>query len=153
MTAPSATLREPVCWQTTCTEIIVLTRDNPFASSAHVNMDQVPVFWRAGSTERRKRTRIRLHWPVDLFASRDRKGIETVTRDLSSRGFYCLSPVPFIPGERMLCILKAPAHTHEKPDCVLPIECQVRIVHVEPANSDGFYGLGCEINDYKIPVN
>ena len=54
----------------------------------------------------------------------------------------------------MLCYLadipQRLAHCRENPDCILSIECQVRIVRIEPPNKDGFYGLGCEINDYRL---
>jgi len=103
-----------------------------------------------GSAERRKRTRMRLRWRVDLLVLNATGAIETVTRDLSSCGFYCWSPISFVVGDRMTCILTAPAHCREKPDCILSIECQVRIVRTEPPNKDGFYGLGCEINDYRL---
>jgi hypothetical protein len=101
-------------------------------------------------SERRRRIRIRLRWTLNLLAPGGTEAIQTVTRDLSSCGFYCWSSLPFVPGEQLIAILTAPAHNRERPDCVLPIECNVRIVRVEPPNRDGLYGLGCEITDYRI---
>ena len=103
-----------------------------------------------GRPERRKRVRTRLRWQVALLAMSDAEMIESSTRDLSSKGFYCNSPVPFVPGARMVCILKVPAYHPEKVDAILSLECKVRIVRVEPSGDEGFYGLGCEIEDYRL---
>jgi hypothetical protein len=98
--------------------------------------------------ERRKRVRLRLHWRIELLSFG--QPIQTTTRDLSSSGFYCWSPVPLAPGSRVVGIIHAPAHSREKPDGMLSIECQVRVARVEAQNPDGFYGLGCEITDYRL---
>ena len=58
--------------------------------------------------ERRKRARTRLHWPLLLF--RERSGsaaIESVSRDLSSSGFFCLTRVELIVGEKLVCSSKS----------------------------------------------
>jgi len=76
--------------------------------------------------------------------------IKSSTRDLSSNGFYCNSPVPLVPGARMVCILKVPAYHPERADAMLSLECRVRVVRVEPSEDEGLYGLGCEIEDYRL---
>jgi hypothetical protein len=100
--------------------------------------------------ERRRRVRLALRWRVDLLVLSETGAIETTTRDLSSKGFYCWSTVPFVPGERMSCILKVPAHHPEAGGQTLSLECQVRVARVDSANGDGLYGLGCEITDYRL---
>jgi hypothetical protein len=79
--------------------------------------------------------------------------IQAVTRDVSSRGFYCWSPLWLAPGSEIVAILSVPAHSRERPECVLSIKCQVTIVRTEPSNQEGFYGLGCEISDYTLSHN
>jgi hypothetical protein len=85
---------------------------------------------------------------VALLALRDAEVVESSTRDLSSNGFYCCSPVPAAPGDRMVCILRVPAYHPERADAILSLECRVRIVRIEPV--DGYFGLGCEIEDYRF---
>jgi len=80
----------------------------------------------------------------------DVEAISSTTRDLSSKGFYCSSPVPFAPGERMACILKVPAYHPEKADTMLSLECRVRIVRIDEPGDGANYGLGCEIEDFRF---
>src|SRR5262245_30650707 len=102
------------------------------------------------SPERRKRVRTRLHWQVALWALSQADPIESLTRDLSSDGFYCSSRVPFVPGERVACIIKVPVYDSERADAVVSLKCRIRIVRVELSDDEGLYGLGCEIEDYRL---
>jgi hypothetical protein len=103
-----------------------------------------------GTPERRKRVRTRLSWQVALLALSNAQTVESKTLDLSSCGFYCKSPVPVAPGSRMTCILRVPAYHPERSDSILSLECKVRIVRVEPADDEGCFGFGCEIEDYRF---
>src|SRR4051812_27968784 len=61
--------------------------------------------------ERRKRVRTRLHWPVLMFCDKPgSEAIESVTRDLSSSGFFCLMRGPLTEGEYLVCSIKIPTH-------------------------------------------
>lgn len=100
--------------------------------------------------ERRKRVRARLHWQVHLQAVDRMQAIESTTRDISSNGFYCSSPVPFVQGERTVCVVKVPAYSPGWEGLMLSLECKVRITRVEPGEDNGSYGLGCEIEDYRF---
>lgn len=96
--------------------------------------------------ERRRRARSRVNWPVLLF--RNLEGgdtVETITRDLSSSGFYCLSAKPFAVGEQLLCALQVPADNGES-----RLECRVRVVRVEENVLDGQYGIACRTQDYRF---
>ena len=105
----------------------------------------------AGPVEqRRTRVRTRLHWPVRFFQPSALHTVETVTQNLSSSGFYCLAQTPFVPGELMTCSLKLPAHHPNGVEQAVSLECRVRVVRVEAPDVDGFYGIGCRIEDYHF---
>lgn len=101
--------------------------------------------------ERRKRVRTRLHWPVLLF--RDRPGghaIESVTRDLSSSGFFCLSRIPFLEGEKLICSIKIPTHDPHGKHLERTLECRVHVIRVVPQESGDSFGIACRIDDYHL---
>ena len=100
--------------------------------------------------ERRKRARTRLHWTVLLFRSHTGDAIETLTRDLSSGGFYCLSKVPVTPGEMLTCTLKVPTHDPNGKLLERSLECKVRVMRVEAQDEEGIFGLACRIEDYHF---
>src|SRR4051812_23772292 len=63
------------------------------------------------STERRKRVRIRLHWPLVMFRGwPDSDAVESITCNLSSSSFYCLSGVHLLEGEQLTCSIRIPSH-------------------------------------------
>ena len=99
--------------------------------------------------ERRQRVRVRLRWPVLLF--RDRTGseaIETVTRDVSSGGFYCLTKVQLMEGEQLVCSIKIPTHDPQGKQLEHTLECMVTVVRVDEIS--GLYGIACQILDYHL---
>lgn len=100
--------------------------------------------------DRRKRPRIRVHWPVILFRSQVAAAIQSMTQDLSSSGFYCLTSVPLIPGEMLISALKVPFHDPNGKHLERSLECTVRVVRVEPIDSEGTFGVGCHIEDYHF---
>ena len=55
----------------------------------------------ASSDDRRRRRRLPLHWPVRLFRQPGRSSAESITENLSSEGFYCITAERFKPGERL----------------------------------------------------
>jgi len=105
----------------------------------------------AGIPERRKRVRTRLHWPVLMFGDRQgTENIESVTRDLSSSGFYCLTRVPLFEGEQLVCSIKIPTHDPHGKNLERTLECRVRVVRVAPQDSGDLFGVGCRIDDYHL---
>jgi len=101
-------------------------------------------------SERRKRARVAVRWPVSMCGTTSDLSVETTTENLSSVGFYCLSPVALEPGVGMTCILKIPAHHPASPGRSAALQCSARVVRVEPPNQDDQYGVGCEISDYRL---
>ncbi|HEY6989961.1 MAG TPA: PilZ domain-containing protein [Bryobacteraceae bacterium] len=101
-------------------------------------------------SERRKRARTRLHWPVLLFRNHTAEAIESITRDLSSGGFYCLAKVPFTPGELLTCTLKVPTHDPNGKHLERSLECKVRVMRVELQEGGEMFGIACRIEDYHF---
>lgn len=101
-------------------------------------------------TERRKRARNQLHWSLLLFRNQAADAVESLTRDLSSSGFYCITGVAFTPGERLICALRVPTHDPKGKRLEQRLECKVRVVRVEPLSSEGTFGLACQIEDYHF---
>jgi len=100
--------------------------------------------------ERRKRARNHLHWCVLLFRNQAADAVESLTLDLSSSGFYCVTGVAFTPGERLVCTLKIPTHDPNGKHLERRLECRVRVMRVEPRGADGAFGLACQIEDYHF---
>ena len=101
--------------------------------------------------DRRRRYRSPVHWPVRFHRRDDSDFFATETQDLSSDGFYCRTKTAFAPGELVDCTLQVPAHRPQAPGGVLHVKCRVRIVRVEQPDSQGFHGIGCQIEDYHFP--
>jgi hypothetical protein len=101
-------------------------------------------------SDRRNRLRARVHWPVVFVRAVPAETVETMTQNLTSEGFYCLSPSSFIAGERLTCCLKLPGHDPAGRDQLLWLECRIRVARVEPPNAEGAFGVGCQIEDYRF---
>lgn len=100
--------------------------------------------------ERRNRTRVRVQWPVLLFASHTSGAISSVTRDLSSSGFYCLTIVPLTLGEILTCTLRIPVHDPYGKHMERCLQCKARVIRVTAHDPDGLYGIGCRIESYHF---
>jgi hypothetical protein len=99
--------------------------------------------------DRRKRTRTRVHWPLLLMRADTPERIETVTQNLSSSGFYCLSSMPLMPGETLRCTLRVPAYDPKSEQRTISLECSALVLRAE-AMPDGLFGLACRIEDYHL---
>jgi PilZ domain len=99
--------------------------------------------------ERRRSGRVSVHWPISLFPNQiGEDAVQTITENLSSQGFYCLSRKPFTVGEVLLCTLQIPMNDFGVGASHL--ECQVRVVRVEKDASADQYGIGCRMEDYRL---
>ena len=104
-------------------------------------------------SERRKRTRIRLHWPVLLFRKQGTELVTSTTENLSSTGFYCLTSIRFDPGELLMCAIRVPVYDPNGKAVDRNLECRVRIVRVEPQLPEGTFGVACSIEDYHFAAS
>lgn len=100
--------------------------------------------------ERRRRTRVLVHWPLCFFSVGGTEVIETTTTDLSSDGFYCVANAPFVPGEIRECTLGVPTNRRNGGERIQPIQCRVRVIRVEALGEGGLFGIGCHIEDYRF---
>ena len=106
----------------------------------------------ADSQERRKRIRTQVHWTILLFRENTARAVTTITQNLSSSGFYCLSRSPFSLGEQVVCSLEVPTHDPVDKGRTVPLECRARVVRVEPESDNGRFGVACQIEDYHFAV-
>ncbi len=98
------------------------------------------------ATDRRKRRRVPLQWPVQLLRQDPGQTISTTTLNLSSDGFYCVSPEPVDAGEVLRCSITIP----EDNGTSLSVWCRVRIVRVEIDPHTLTYGVGCQILQFTL---
>ena len=97
--------------------------------------------------ERRKKPRYALRCRVLFFQQTLEPVAESVTENLSTSGFYCLSLTPLRIGESLTCLLKMPSHDSANDESLL-LECLVRVVRMEDPNDEGSFGIGCQIESY-----
>jgi hypothetical protein len=76
--------------------------------------------------------------------------VETMTKNLSSRGFYCYAKAPLGVGEIMSCTIRIPAHDPGGKEMDRLLDCTVRIIRVEPTTEDGVFGIACRLEDYHV---
>jgi len=118
--------------------------------TAHASAKDRPAIEGASpKIERRARTRTQVHWPVLLMRDHDGKAIETVTQNLSSSGFYCLSSAGLTPGERLFCTLRVPAHDPNNDGSAVSLECSAVVLRSELTPS-GDFGVAFRIDDYHF---
>jgi len=113
-----------------------------------VEIAEVPA--KARVMDRRKRMRAQLHWPISFSLSGSPEKVQTATHDVSSDGFYCIANARFVPGEVRHCTLTVPTHQPSSESGRLHMICKVRIIRVEVTADRGFYGIGCQIIDYRL---
>jgi hypothetical protein len=104
----------------------------------------------ARRVERRKRARTHVHWPVLLIRMATLEAVESITQDLSIDGFYCISQVPFTPGEALTCALQVPTHDPSGKELDRRLECKVRVLRTDPGVGEGMFGIACRIEDYHF---
>ena len=102
----------------------------------------------AAFSERRKRKRVPLHWPVRLLGKPGNIPVESTTEDLSSEGFYCIIKEPFKRGARLQCEIVIPGNSLGLSESFIRLQSHVTVRRVEPLSKG--YGLGCHIEDYSL---
>ena len=117
--------------------------------SGHLGVTTARQDVRRATPERRRRTRVPVHWPVLLFRFQEQEAITSATENLNSTGFYCITPTRLNLGESLKCALKVPSYSPNGSRDLHNLECQVRVVRVEP-KEDSSFGIALQIEDYHF---
>lgn len=100
--------------------------------------------------ERRERARVALQCPVRLSRTGHASVLPSITRDVSSSGFYCLSSEPFVPGEQLECTIVIPTNAWSSSEERLFLNCSVEVTRVEHLGPGKGMGIACRIMDYNV---
>jgi hypothetical protein len=101
--------------------------------------------------ERRRYERLPLRLPVRL----SRSGVMVsagVTENVSSQGFYCVSPDPFVLGDRLQAVLLLPAHNLNQSEMRVCLTCQAHVVRLDSTWLGPGFGIGCRIETYSLSL-
>ena len=113
---------------------------------AGMNAERLP------DTERRSRPRIPVRWTVYI---RRRGGlnrmVEAETRNISTRGMYCVSGEAFQPGELLDCTLEVPTYEAGALDGVMYIVFTATVLRAEPVRTQE-WGIGCVFDNYSVSI-
>ena len=104
------------------------------------------------TADRRRRSRVGLHYAVRLSRPDQRTSVDTETDNLSSIGFYCTSDEPFSPGEQLNCEVAIPVNDIGYDSTNLVLHRRVKVVRVEIKGLEPGFGVACEFDD-RIPLN
>jgi PilZ domain len=118
--------------------------------TAYVGLNKPTELDSVTRSERRRRARTKVHWPVLLFRNHSAEAVESTTQNLSSSGFYCMANVSFAAGEILTCTLKVPTHDPNGRNLERSLECKVRVMRVEPPAANGLFGVAFRIEDYHF---
>jgi hypothetical protein len=97
--------------------------------------------------ERRRRSRFKLRYEIQLCRMDDHVIVKTETDNLSVDGFYCTSDEPFSPGDRLDCEVFLPVDDtgSRRPNLVL--HRRVRVLRVEVRGLEPGFGVACRFED------
>ena len=99
--------------------------------------------------DRRFHDRLNLRLTVLLYRNPGAPPVAAKTTNMSSGGFYILSPEPFTPSERLKAHVFLPRLERFRTNWTSLIECEVEVVHVSLGGKTGF-GVGCRIHNYAF---
>jgi len=99
--------------------------------------------------ERRKYERLPLRLPVRFI--NERGAITSCfTENISSEGFYCVSPDPFVPGDLLEVELLLPAHNSDRGEKRVRLACKAQVVRIDSTWLGPGFGIGCRIEAYTL---
>ncbi|MBV9497917.1 MAG: PilZ domain-containing protein [Acidobacteriaceae bacterium] len=99
--------------------------------------------------DRRKRKRVAVQWPVQMWKSRHPVS-DALTVNVSSGGFYCCSGRPFSPGDHLTALLAIPSPGSNLESQRLTLRCEVVVLRVETSDDGHDTGVACQIRDYSV---
>jgi PilZ domain len=110
-------------------------------------LQQGVIFQNFCMIERRHQQRVQMRCAVSLWKPGDGTFTRTMTENLSSSGFFCLSSEAYQPGDELQATLEVPApYRNGRHSSYLTLQCQVRVVRIQGRPS----GLACRIEAYTV---
>jgi hypothetical protein len=94
------------------------------------------------ATDRRRRPRLRLAYPLRIHLPGESICVETKTEDLSCEGFSCISERSFSLDQVLECELVIPGN--------LVLRGRAQVVRVVTNGQGATFGLACRFEDYAI---
>jgi PilZ domain len=91
--------------------------------------------------DRRKYERLPLRLPVRFIHERG-SVTSCFTENISSDGFYCVSPDPFVPGDLLAVELLLPAHNLDRGEKRVRLVCQALVVRIDSTWLGPGFGVG-----------
>lgn len=101
--------------------------------------------------DQRKRHRLALRLPLLLSRlNSEQHPIATETLNISTDGFYCTTPEPFAPGERLRCLISLRDDLRVPGEAQMYLDADVEVVRIVARNTESGFGYGCRILDYRL---
>jgi hypothetical protein len=112
-------------------------------------LNEVPKLTAVSLVERRKYERLPLRLPV-RFINERASSASCFTENISTEGFYCVSPDAFVPGDLLEVELLLPAHNPGRREKRVRLKCQAQVVRIDSTWLGAGFGLGCRIETYRL---
>jgi len=101
------------------------------------------------AVERRKYERLPLRLPVRLSRG-GASASSGVTENISSQGFYCVFPDPFVLGDQLQVVLLLPAHNLDHGEMRVCLTGQAQVVRIDSTWMGPGFGIGCQFEAYTL---
>ncbi len=95
--------------------------------------------------------RLALRWTVRLRMPGSGTEVQAETRNISSEGFYCISPESVTPGGTLDCAIGIPSPS--SPDRQHYVHCRCTVLRIERISDEllgELFGVACHIDDYSV---
>lgn len=111
----------------------------------------LPIMLAGEAPDRRRRSRLRLAYPLRLYRLGEASRTETKTEDISCEGFFCVTDRRFSPSETLECELVIPGEEPgQAPEQDIILRCRADVVRVVPNADKTAFGVACRLADYTI---
>jgi hypothetical protein len=114
-------------------------------------LKDTPKLTALSQVERRRYERLPLRLSVRLTSERASASC-CFTQNISCKGFYCVSPDPFVPGDRLKVELLLDAHNPGCGEKRVLLKCQAQVVRIDSTWLGPGFGIGCRIETYTLQL-
>jgi hypothetical protein len=103
------------------------------------------------TADQRSLARLQLAYDIFLCRPGEKCGLVTKTENVNRKGFYCLSPHPFLLFEKLHCQMLIPSGApNYSPANDLVLQAFVQVVRVMSRGVGRGYGLACRLDGYAV---